>query len=202
MNRTHAINDIIKARNYQTYLEIGWGVGSNYEQIFVPHKVCVDLHVKHPNVIQADSLDFLHACILAEQKFDCIFIDGYHQASHVLQEYALALQCLNEYGTIIFHDVSPTHQWHTRPVEMFREGEAWCGDVYKAWIEIRESTPFFTYTIDTDWGIGVLDTTREKDYAYELGIYPMDKTKAISTYFQDRLNAIGCITPNIFKSIV
>lgn len=199
MNRTNVLNALIASRKYETYLELGYGYGVNYNNINCPHKVCVDVKVKHPDVFTSDSIAFLKACIEVGQTFDVIFIDDFHEAEHVYEEYQLALQCLNEYGVILFHDVAPEKVWLSRPYSEFREGQLWCGDVYKAWMKIRTESEFMTYALNHDFGVGVVDTIypKETNVDYEIEPVPMSQ---VDNFFKRIPESIGAVSYDTFLS--
>lgn len=50
------------------------------------------------------SLDFLATC---DERFDLIFLDGFHTATHVLQELPLSLAKLRNGGYVLLHDYYP-----------------------------------------------------------------------------------------------
>jgi predicted O-methyltransferase YrrM len=63
-----------------------------------------------------NSLDYLAAC---GQRFDLIFLDGFHAATHVLHEIPAALAKLKEGGYVLLHDYYPNQQplWSDGHVE-------------------------------------------------------------------------------------
>jgi hypothetical protein len=88
--------------------------------------------------------------------FDVIFIDGLHEASQVEKDIHNALKHLSPKGTIVLHDCNPPTLEHTTTGD--KHGH-WNGDTYKAFIKFQMQYPEYeAYTIDTDWGCGVIHT--------------------------------------------
>jgi predicted O-methyltransferase YrrM len=65
--------------------------------------------------IAHDSLEFLEK---TDKKFDFVFLDGNHRASHVYREIPLVLKRLNPNGVILLHDFCPEGKvlWPAEPV--------------------------------------------------------------------------------------
>jgi hypothetical protein len=88
-----------------------------------------------------------------EMKYDIIFIDGLHEAGQVLRDIQNSLLFLSERGTILLHDMNPPTWAHVTTGDA---GGNWNGDCYKAILSYGAALPFMYYTIDTDWGVGVI----------------------------------------------
>lgn len=160
--RTDVIQRLIVARNYRTYLEIGYGPGENFHAIRCVVKHAVDPHAApSPDVIAKTSDQFFEEADAVGSRYDLIFVDGLHTTAQVLRDYKGASRCLAPGGVILFHDVNPTRAAHVRGVEEFRaEGGNWTGDVYKAWAVIRLASPYWTGTMPDEFGVGIVDTSR------------------------------------------
>jgi hypothetical protein len=163
MIRSDVINLLIQKRKYQTYLEIGFSTGENFTKIKCTRKVAVDPFVSHPHCIKKYSENYLTECIELGIKFDCIFIDGDHRAEYVYKDAILGLQALNPNGVLVFHDVNPPDEWHTRPIEQFGAGDAWCGTAYIGFLQTISENQYHHFTIPEDYGVGIIDTSKEKE---------------------------------------
>ena len=148
--RTHIIQDIIKKFGYRDYLEIGVRKGHNFDKIRVPGmKTGVDPN--YQATYKETSDDFFEDCRLA---FDCIFIDGDHCESQVYKDIINSLECLNDGGTIILHDMLPASE---EMQEVPRKVKEWTGNGWKAFVRLRgERNDLEMFTINTDYGIGII----------------------------------------------
>lgn len=194
MNRWDIINSFIEKHNYKSYLEIGYYKGWSFDQVKGPLiKVAVD---PNPSKLDKDiTMPYGERRIVAflgefqkdlneaqtevlykltsddffnEEKdsvFDIIFIDGLHEASQVEKDIKNSLNHLSPRGTIILHDCNPPQYEHTTT----GIDGCWTGDTYKAWLKYRAESPYLTYTIDTDWGVGVIDTKKSAIIHGDLG---------------------------------
>jgi hypothetical protein len=161
MQKNEIINVFIKVRNYKKYLEIGVGGGVNYNSIICEYKTNVD-----PCFDNKDSQDRRYIVNVMtsdqffeknEEKFDIILIDGLHTYEQVYKDIKNSLNCLNEDGLIICHDMLPPSEWHQRPPEEFFRGQEWNGTCWKALARLRvEEKDLKIYAIDTDCGLGII----------------------------------------------
>lgn len=153
MNHTEIINAIVKKYGYTSYLEIGVQHGVNLKAINCSRKVGVDPDVK------SKATDFMTSDAFFSvntEKFDCIFIDGLHEADQVERDILNALECLTENGTIVVHDCNPSTEIMQRVPREVRE---WTGDGWKAWVNLRY-TGRTRFVIDNDYGIGIIRMER------------------------------------------
>ena len=103
--------------------------------------------------------------IKENKKYDLIFIDGLHTFEQTKKDIQNSLKHLSEEGTIIIHDCNPKTEWHQRGIEYFHDGEEWNGTTWKAFIELRCTSPHLSmYTIDTDHGCGIIKYGKQKLY--------------------------------------
>lgn len=194
MHRWDVINHLIKVNNYKSYLEIGYYKGWSFDNIECEQKTAVDPNpCKTPEqeAYVKGSMNILHvetngpaivtkihtlAKIGSDEFFekapklspgitwDIIFIDGLHEATQVSRDIENALKYLSPRGTIVLHDCNPPTLAHSTTGD---KGGNWNGDVYKAFVKFRFAYPeYTTYTIDTDWGCGVIHTPPDT-----LGVY-------------------------------
>ena len=69
-------------------------------------------------------------------------------------------ESLREGGVIVMHDCLPTteemQEWHNTS----QQGKVWTGDTWKAYVKAMHSLPYLVYVIDTDFGCGIIDTSK------------------------------------------
>lgn len=152
-SRMDIINHLIRKNSYKKYLEIGVRNGQCIAAINAEHKDGVDpVPSRHTNY-QITSDDFF-ANLNKDYKYDIIFIDGLHYDYQVYKDIKNSLEHLAENGIIICHDMNP-------PFEICQRREvvvgSWNGDSWKAFVQLRTEREDLTmFTIDTDWGLGVI----------------------------------------------
>ncbi len=147
-NRIRIIQEIIKLKKYEKYLEIGCFRNELFDQVECKKKVGVD-PVSGGNV-RATSDDFF---IKNTEKFDCIFIDGLHRYHQVKNDINNSIKALNTGGIILLHDCLPTNVYDQA---VPRCQYTWNGDVWKALVEFRTYKDLDIYTCYADHGIGVI----------------------------------------------
>jgi hypothetical protein len=154
MNRTQIINSLIKKNQYNNYLEIGVrNLKDNFNHIKCANKVGVDPAISAgqytlPDIGYALKSDEYFAQINKNNKFDIIFIDGWHMEDQVDKDIANSLQLLNTGGTIVMHDCNPPDLRH----------EAWdlCGTVWRSFYKARKLYDIESCVVDTDYGCGII----------------------------------------------
>jgi hypothetical protein len=190
--RTELINYLIKKNKYQTYLEIGVEAGNNLSQIICEKKVSVDPDYRTPALYHVTSDDFFKT---NKQKFDIIFIDGLHIWSQVYKDIVNSLDCLNENGVIVCHDMNPYSEIIQR---VPRVGQGiWTGDCWKAWVKLKsEQSDIFMFVIDMDFGCGVIKKGKQQ----KIWI-PCAAEKMNYSYFDyDRKHLLNLISVEDFKN--
>lgn len=152
MTRLDVLNRLASALRAQRYLEIGVQGGQVFRLVNVPHKVGVDPDPTSAATVKVTS-DAYFAGLDPSVTFDLIFVDGLHLREQVARDATNALQHLSERGVVVFHDCDPPDERAGR-----RElcSGFWCGDTWRAWLNIRAALPGRTFTIDADLGLGVL----------------------------------------------
>jgi hypothetical protein len=160
MNRLDIINHLINRFYYKRYLEIGVHVGETLDGCIAPYKIGIDpdfdSYKGKVRLYPKTSDDFFER-VSDHVKFDIVFIDGMHEAKQVFKDIRNSLFHLNPKGIIVMHDCSPPTEWHTRSYEEFKKtGGDWNGDVYKGYIEAVNSFNVHHFTINTDWGVGII----------------------------------------------
>ena len=157
--RHDVINYFIELRNYQSFLEIGTDTGDSLRLVRCPKIVSIDPDPLTPATVHKTSDEYFAS---TKAKFDVIFIDGLHEHNQVWRDIKHALSHLRKGGVIILHDCHPTNYKMQVPHNYTVSGEAWTGDVWKAYLKARAELPYEIYCIDVDWGCGIIDTTFPK----------------------------------------
>lgn len=235
--RWDVINHLIKVNNYKSYLEIGYYKGWSFDAVKCENKVAVDpypckterqeqfkggmiklsgkvspIYYKENDNLEGDGFivkdtsDHFFSLMTPEDKWDIIFIDGLHEATQASRDLDHALFHLSGGGTIVIHDCNPPLYEHTTT----GIDGCWTGDVYKAFIRFRKTTPLVCYTVDTDWGVGIIkgsEYMKDEDiHTSMVGNYPVplprgeELPKEIEFPFFDkyRRRLINLITPEQF----
>lgn len=180
MNRWDIINHFIHKYQYKSFLEIGYYKGWSFDKVEIYYKTAVDpnpskmpyqekmvygeidrgwstdeageLLLNYESKIYKLTSDDFFSQLPAETSYDIIFIDGLHEAPQVRKDIENSLAYLSPGGIIILHDMNPPKYEHTTT----GIDGCWTGDCYKAILSYGAARPFTYYTIDTDWGVGVL----------------------------------------------
>ena len=154
--RSKLISLLINKINAKFYLEIGLGDGRNFKGVDCAEKYGVDPRQIKPTH-QMTSDEFFKQ---NKKTFDVIFIDGMHEAGYAERDINNSISCLNEGGYIICHDMNPlTKESQIVP----RIQDYWHGDVWKAWVNIRQSNPNICMrVIPVDCGLGIIQKGSQK----------------------------------------
>lgn len=149
--RMDVLNFLIEKFGYKKYLEVGVQSGTCFVAINAEYKVGVDPDPTSQATIHLPSDEFFQK---NTEKFDLIFIDGLHVADQVYRDIVNALECLNEGGTILCHDMLPsTEERQAVP----RIQQIWNGDCWKAFVQLRASRfDLAMATIESDEGLGLI----------------------------------------------
>lgn len=152
MNRIEIIQSLINKNGYKSYLEVGVQAGHCFNTIQCETKVGVDPDAGSAATNHVTSDDFFKT---NTQKFDICFSDGLHHADQSLRDILNMLDCLNEGGIIVCHDMLPNSK---RMQEIpLQEQNEWCGNVWESWVELRKTRPDLEMScINTDWGTSVI----------------------------------------------
>ena len=153
--RHDVINAFIADRGYHSFLEIGTDTGVSLRTVHADYIVSVDPDPSTPATHHMTSDNFFASY---DDRFDIIFIDGLHECHQAYRDILNALCQLNPNGVIVMHDCLPTSEPMQRPSDHY-PGGAWTGDVWKAFVKAQSSLPHLVYTIDVDFGCGIIDTT-------------------------------------------
>lgn len=100
--------------------------------------------------------DDYFAGLQRDVSFDVVFVDGHHTHEQALRDTNNALRHLSPGGTILLHDCNPTSA-AAAATEPSAGAGGWCGDVWKAIVELRATRPELSVKVlDTDFGVGVV----------------------------------------------
>ena len=155
MYRFEIINKFIKKYEFKEYLEIGVFKGECIREIECENKDGVDPDVERFSVdevnYQMDSNEFFKQ---NNKKYDIVFIDGLHHSEQVDLDIENSLKSTKDNGIILLHDCNPPTPNHAAVPQI---QDAWNGDVYKSILKFQKNNEeHYYYTIDTDWGVGVI----------------------------------------------
>lgn len=195
MTRIDIINNLIRVYNLQTYLEIGVSYGDSLIGCRAISKLGVDPSSNYREsipILKMTSDEFFNS-LNSTAKFDLIFIDGLHTAEQVKRDIFNSLLHIQPYGAIVVHDCNPPTEYHSRSLEDFIvTGGDWNGDVYKGYIEAVKELGVSYFTVDTDWGVGVIKPVYK---------YPPIKhiTLDWETFDQNRKELLNLIEPESLK---
>lgn len=167
LSRTDVINNLIRKHNLSRYLEIGVSdAAMNFDKIVCDYKAGIDPDVDCEYRMTSDS--FFES--YRGEKFDLIFVDGMHVAEQALRDINNALNLITENGFVVVHDCNPTSEGlQCRREHPIDRNILWCGDVWKAWAELRASRPDLgMYVIDVDWGVGVINKSSQELFTKEI----------------------------------
>lgn len=150
MDRTwHLFNWLISEFEYTSYLEIGCKGNTTFDKVKAAVKVGVDPDRGGTLRMTSDKYFEDH-----DQKFDLVFVDGLHERSQVLRDIDNALPRLNTGGTIVIHDCDPPSEERQRVPQGKQRG--WCGDVWRAYVEIRTRNELDCACSTFDMGMGII----------------------------------------------
>lgn len=174
--RLDLLQRLVRTRNVRSYLEIGVGPSeATFGKIDVDVKVGVDPDVSGAHLYTTTSDEFFGlrgTWKFPEEPFDLIFIDGEHEAAQALRDVEHALEILAPGGALVLHDCNPPVEWMQRvprPVWRLDSGETyerpWCGDVWRAWVQLRCRPDLDCACLDGDYGCGVVLVRENTDHS-------------------------------------
>lgn len=159
ITRHDVINSFITERGFHSFLEIGTDKGLSLRNVHAKRIVSVDPDMNTPATHHMTSDQYFAE---HSDKFDIIFIDGLHECHQAYRDIHYALRDhLNRNGIIVIHDCLPTTK-HMQEHHTTSQNYEWTGDVWKAFVRSRAELPYEMYTIDTDYGCGIIDTSVRK----------------------------------------
>lgn len=171
MFRYDIINFLLKKyfRSDARYLEIGVADPSYcFDKIQCDHKTSIDPNNYLPfaNIdYEMTSDEFFYKLKTSQTRFhpnykwDIIFIDGLHLADQVYKDIQNAVNHCSQQGFIVLHDCNPTNFYNAHSdLEFFLSNpNEWNGSTWKAFYKFRTVFNLKSYTVDTDYGIGIIE---------------------------------------------
>lgn len=153
--------------NNCSYLEIGVEypeycfdlVKANKKTSVDPSKIRDYIHIDY--LLESDQffdkLEKGETEFKSDFKWDIIFIDGLHLAGQAYRDIQNALKHCS--GFILLHDCAPQNVWNAHSdYEYFQANRhEWNGTTWKAFYKYRTETDRKTYTVNTDYGVGVIE---------------------------------------------
>jgi hypothetical protein len=203
MYRDNIINLFIEKYNFTKYLEIGVFEGGCIKKINCDIKDGVDpgaedIVADEVNFIMTSN-EFFEQINLKDKKYDIIFIDGLHHTEQVDLDIQNSLIHSEEDGIIVLHDCSPPTINHTL---VPRIQLAWNGDVYKSVLKFQMELNNHTYfTIDTDWGCGVI-LKNKKLWNVKTNEFYINGINKWEFFENNRKELLNLITPNEFLELL
>ena len=189
-SRLEIVAETIQRKKFNTYLEIGCFDNQLFNRINIS-KTGVDPY-KGGN-IKLKSDDFFK---INKKKYDCIFIDGLHTYEQVIKDINNSLYCINQNGIIFVHDCLPNNVYEQN---VPRGTYVWNGDVWKAIVEMRTKKNLQTYTINADYGIGVI-LKKNNQNILDINETNFKKLK-FKDFFYKHKTLMNIIDYNEFKNI-
>jgi hypothetical protein len=190
--RWDIINTLLDEAFGRRYLEIGVQAGRCGSHVRASEKWGVDPAPKpgaerlYKQFFRLTSNEFFDR-VRTDELFDVVFIDGLHEAQQVLRDTDNALQHLAPGGYVVLHDCNPDNEIAQR---VPRETGVWNGDCWKAMVALRQRTDVDAFTVDTDYGVGVV---RKKANEAPLQNVPAELTYAALETDRERL--LGLVPP-------
>lgn len=201
MHRIEVINFLIEKYFDENvrYLEIGVADPSAcFDHINSKNKTSVDPAIEHHDMqidYQLTSDTFFEKLENGELKefpsdyqWDIIFIDGLHLAEQVYKDIQNSLKHITITGFIILHDCNPP-SWenaHSDHEYYLNNGGYWNGTTWKAFYRFRTESKYKTYTVDTDQGLGIIETGNmgmsapHENPWYEYGVFSKNRQSALN----------------------
>jgi tetratricopeptide (TPR) repeat protein len=193
--RTDLLNYLIKAYDYQNYLEIGvQNPYENFHLIMIENKIGVDPQPRGIcDFIMTSDLFFEQYC--GNRTFDLIFIDGLHLEQQVTRDFNNAMMHLNQGGIIVLHDCNP--QSETLQYE-YPVVNAWNGTAWKTFVELRMTRPDLQmHCLDIDEGCGIITVGEQQVYSRTT----LDMAKQYFYLEIHRKELLNLITAEQFRKI-
>lgn len=167
MNRIDIINHYVKKTKAKKYLEIGVRGADCFNSITCEYKVGVDPDKSSGATIFETSDDFFAK---NTEKFDVCFVDGMHHDDFVYRDITNALNCLNDGGVILCHDMHPTSEF-IQLIPQRPDHCEWCGNCWQAWVKLRqERDDLEMFVSPYDWGTAVIKRGKQEKLKIDVPI--------------------------------
>lgn len=182
LDRKQVIQNLIDAKGFKVYLEIGVFLGKLFFDISAKYKIAVDPNVKFSRFkllkrsfkyknntnlfarsFKLASDDFFAkkaSSIFKRKPVDICLVDGMHEYRFALRDVENTLKYLRHDGVVIMHDCNPvTKQAASNFEDWNRRGfkDDWNGDVWKAILHLRSTrSDINVFVLNTDQGLGII----------------------------------------------
>lgn len=143
MDRIQVLQNILKAKLLERYLEIGCLTDECFSKIVASFKLGVD--PISGGTLRMTSDQFFS--IWVGQPFDLVFIDGDHHHDQVVRDIDGAFRNLSDDGVVVMHDCLPPDPNYESP--------ALCGTAWRAFARLRQRPDVEAFCVDADFGVGV-----------------------------------------------
>jgi len=201
--RFDIINYLISKHGLQSYLEVGFGMGTCFKEVKVARKYSVDpnLHYKAEGVTHVMTSDEAFKLFIKNgTTFDIIFIDGLHVSEQVNKDIENSLKVLNPKGFILLHDSLPCDKSYASSIRLNRG--PWNGDVYKSLIKFRLSKKDNNiHIVDTDHGIGIIHTFLKDNKLINFSQEKLENFNDWNYYVKHRDDLLNVIKCDIFLKL-
>jgi len=181
MNKDQLINTAAHKIGAKSYLEIGHEFGNNFKKINIGFKESMDPanDGRGSPTYNISSNEFFEKHV-GDKKYDIVFVDGLHVKEQVIKDVENALKHLTPNGIVFMHDCLPLNEaqqdvvdfdpsdFNLRPngptKKLFGDNQAfWTGNAWSAFAHFRRTrSDLLMYTVDTDWGVGVILPNRSQ----------------------------------------
>jgi len=180
MQRLELIQQLIDARGYSTYLEIGVLGGGVFFKVKCKRKIAVDPDFRfnwkgklgemwsNPSNIAASYFEMTSDRFFeiesdnafGRTKVDLVLVDGMHEFDFALRDVENSLRYLSEDGVIVMHDCNPLTAEASCTYDEWKQRNFtghWNGDVWKVILYLRQArTDLDVFVADCDHGLGVI----------------------------------------------
>ena len=172
-NRTTLLSLLINMQQYSSYLEIGCDDGVSFQAIAnlanlrfqaIDRVVCVDpsetaiaTHQLTSDAYFSQLLQFDGNNLPTLELFDCVFVDGLHEANQAFRDFMNSWRVLKPGGIVLMHDMAPVHEYTAAyPQHEKVQHFNWHGDVWKVVVALRLLPDAEVVTVDIDYGIAAV----------------------------------------------
>ena len=202
LSRTNILNYLINLYKYESYLEIGVkNPSDNFDLIKIEKKIGIDPNKDVKCTFNMISDEYFKS-LKNDEKFDIIFIDGFHVEDFVYRDIKNSLNVLNKDGTIVVHDCNPPTKWHQRSYdEYLLEEGPWNGTVWKAFVKCRFELNAFMTVVNEDWGCGVIKETNISNKLNSSENLNLDKCLQWDYFCNNKETILNLISSNEFFKI-
>lgn len=155
----------LASRDNPLYLEIGVRDGDSFRAVSAGHKIGIDPYQHRSMVKLRRGEQFFNKTsdqffaedadvVLSDRRIDVGLVDGLHWFEQALRDVLNIERHSAPGGVILLDDMNPATQ---ELQNVFIQGKAWNGDVWKIAAYIQAERPDLTFfTLDADQGVGVI----------------------------------------------